>query len=67
MEITFTRMLTLDEKEKVRLFVGYYRGIPTFKEDHVLEIQPKQNFSEDQFIETIKSLDIPIENVDVTV
>ncbi|MFA9559535.1 hypothetical protein ACERII_19680 [Evansella sp. AB-rgal1] len=66
MEITFRRDLTRDEREKVRVFVGFYRGNATFIANSFLEITPKHHFSEQQFLKTLYTLNIPIQNVDAT-
>ncbi|MDQ0254712.1 hypothetical protein J2S74_002091 [Evansella vedderi] len=65
MEVTFRRELTSGEREQIRQFVGYYRGIASFKGDCIMEVKPKEAFSEAELLATLKSLDIPIDNVDV--
>ncbi|MBU9723657.1 MULTISPECIES: hypothetical protein [Bacillaceae] len=66
MVITFMRELTDEEKERLRTYVGFYRGVASFIGDNVLEIRPKDKFSEEELMTTLESLQIPIENVDVT-
>ncbi|MBU9710923.1 hypothetical protein [Evansella tamaricis] len=65
MEIYFKRDLTGDEKENIRQLTGYYRGIAMFKGKSVLEIERKEDFSKKEFMGTLTSMDVPIENVDV--
>ncbi|MDG5786139.1 hypothetical protein QA612_01455 [Evansella sp. AB-P1] len=65
MEVTFIRELSTKEKEEVRQLAGFYRGIAVFRREDVLGVEPKEQFSEVQFINTIKSLNIPIKNVNV--
>ncbi|WP_280772049.1 hypothetical protein [Salipaludibacillus daqingensis] len=67
MEVKFKRNLTPTEKEKIRQYVGFYRGIAVFKNSNSLEVIPKKKFSEDELFETLKSLDVPIENAVVTI
>ncbi|MBU9722209.1 MULTISPECIES: hypothetical protein [Bacillaceae] len=66
MEIIFKRSLTIEEKEKVRIYVGYYRGIGSFKGNMALRIYPKKNFSKCKLLESLKSLDIPMKSIDVS-
>ncbi|MBU9721335.1 MULTISPECIES: hypothetical protein [Bacillaceae] len=65
MEIKFQRSLTQEEQEKVRLYVGFYRGISCFKEDDLVEITPKEGFAGNEFLATLKTIRIPIKNVNV--
>ncbi|MGJ9385802.1 hypothetical protein [Salipaludibacillus sp. CF4.18] len=42
MEIIFKRNLTPDEKETIRQFAGFYRGVAVFENPHLLKIHQRK-------------------------